>query len=145
MLSLTSQYALRALIHLALHTDDRPVPGRRLAEEAGIPAKYLSKVLGDLVRAGVLDSSPGKTGGYRLRRPAQETMLYDVLAPFEQFDRRRCPFGNQECSDEHPCLAHNRWKHVVGAQQAFLRETSVRDVAIPEKKKRRRSRKKKPS
>lgn len=136
MLTRTSEYALRALIYMAQHADACPIPGRQIAEHAGVPPKYLSKILGDLVRFGVLDSSPGKTGGFRLRRSARETTLFEVLAPFEQFERRRCPFGNKECSDEDPCLAHSRWAQVVDTQRRFLRETSVYEVAIRERRRR---------
>jgi len=142
MLTLSSQYALRALIYLALHEGEWPVPGRRIAEEAGIPAKYLLKILGDLVRSGVLESSPGKSGGFRLRRPADKTVLFDVLAPFEHFERRRCPFGNQECSDRKPCLAHDRWKKVIEAQQRFLQDATIYDVAVPLNGRRRPAKKK---
>lgn len=130
MLTLTSEYALRALIYLAQHPDSGSIPGRQIAEHARIPPKYLSKILGDLVRFGVLASSPGKTGGFRLRRAAQDTTLYEILSPFEQFDRRRCPFGNKECSDEEPCLAHSRWKQVVDTERRFLRETPISEVAF---------------
>jgi len=134
MLTLTGEYALRALIYLAQHSNACPIPGRRIAESAEIPVKYLSKILGDLVRFGVLDSSPGKTGGFRLRREAQNTTLYEILAPFEQFERRRCPFGNKECNDRDPCLAHSRWKHVVDTERRFLRETSIYEVAVHEQR-----------
>ncbi len=129
MLSRTSEYALRALIHLAEHQAEWPIAGSRIAAAAGVPAKYLSKILGDLVRAGVLESSPGKTGGFRLSRPAKKVSLLDVLSPFEPFDRRRCPFGNHECSDANPCRAHDGWKKVVETQQRFLLKTSVYDIA----------------
>jgi len=145
MLTLTSEYALRALIYLAQHADAWPIPGRQIAERAEIPPKYLSKILGDLVRFRVLDSSPGKTGGFRLRREAQVTMLYEVLAPFEQFDRRRCPFGNKACSDDDPCLAHRRWKQVVDTERRFLRETSIHEVAVRERRSRRNGSKRKGS
>ncbi len=58
MLSRTGEYALRALIHLAQRVDDWPLTGKLIAEEAGIASKYLSKVLGDLVRAYSLGMPP---------------------------------------------------------------------------------------
>ncbi len=129
MLSLTGQYALRALIFLAQHVDEWPIPGKRIAQETEIPAKYLSKVLGDLVRARILESSRGIGGGFRMKRTARQTLLIDVLAPFEQFDWPRCPFGNQECSEQNPCQAHDRWKKVIDMERGFLRMTSVFDVS----------------
>ncbi|HRX86458.1 MAG TPA: Rrf2 family transcriptional regulator [Phycisphaerae bacterium] len=131
MLTRTSHYALRALVFLTQHEDDWPVSGVRIAREADIPPKYLSKVLGDLVRSGVLESTPGRTGGFRLHRPAGETMLIDVLSPFEHFGQRECPFGNHLCGDDNPCGAHQAWKHVLTVQQDFLCNTSLRDVAFP--------------
>lgn len=133
MLTLTSEYALRALIYLTRHTGDGSVPGRRIAGQAGIPAKYLSKILGDLVRSGILESSPGKTGGFRMICNPKETTLFDILGRFEHFDRRHCPFGNKECSNKHPCLAHTKWKRVVDAEQSFLRKTTIFEVAISER------------
>lgn len=139
MLTKTAEYALRAVIHLAQHHDDWPIPGNQIAERAGIPAKYLSKVLGDLVRVGVLTSSRGKHGGFGMVRSPKKTRLIDILSPFEQFEIRRCPFGNSECSDKKPCLAHAQWKKVVATERDFFRRTSIYDVSIH----RRNTRKKK--
>ncbi len=130
VLSLTSEYVLRAMIYLAQHEQDCPVPGRTIALEACIPAKYLSNVLGALVRNGILESSPGRTGGFSMARSADRIKLFDLLAPFESFHIARCPFGNQACSDDHPCVAHSRWKKVKEAELAFLSDTSVKDVAF---------------
>ena len=125
----TGEYAIRAVIHLAKNPDEWPISGKRIAEEAGIPPKYLSKVLGDLVRAGVLMSTRGKSGGFRMMRTPRQTKLIDVLAPFEQFKQRRCPFGNQCCSDEYSCLAHTEWKKVIKVERDFLSKTTIYQVA----------------
>ncbi len=130
MLTLTGEYALRAMIYLAQHEEEWPITGKSIAAGAAIPAKYLSKVLGDLVRDGILASTPGKNGGFRMVHRADETRLFAVLAPFESFGKRRCPFGNRECGDDNPCLAHEGWKRVIETQQRFLQETSVLDVAM---------------
>jgi Rrf2 family protein len=131
MLSRTSEYALRALIYLTQHQDDWPITAQRIAQATGIPGKYLVKILGDLVRVGVLDATRGKHGGFRMTRPPKQTTLMEILAPFEVFHGRRCPFGNPICGDEDPCLAHNRWKQVIETEQRFLRRTSISDVAVP--------------
>jgi Rrf2 family iron-sulfur cluster assembly transcriptional regulator len=131
MLTLTGEYALRAMIYLAQHTDDWPISSNRIAEQAGVPAKYLSRILGDLVRAGVLDSLRGRGGGFQMIRSPVQVSLYDVLAPFEESKRpRRCPFGNALCNEADPCLAHHRWKKVQEARQRFLQTTSLYSVAV---------------
>jgi len=127
----SSEYALRAMIFLVQHKDRWPISGREIARGVNMPAKYLQKILGDLTRTGVLASSPGRTGGFQLRRPGNRIPLLDILTPFEPFESNRCPFGNTVCSDRNPCRAHIEWKKVVEAERRFLREMTVDDVAKP--------------
>lgn len=132
MVTLTSEYALRALIYLAQNADAWPVSGTRIASETGISRKYLSKILADLVRAGVLEASPGKGGGFRFSRSPKQIHLYEVVAPFEPVlsNRRPCPFSIEVCNDEQPCQGHERWKRVRDAYAEFLHGTSIYDVAV---------------
>lgn len=132
MLSQTSQYALRAMVFLVTHKHEWPVAAPRIASEIHIPARYLSAVLRDLVRAGVLEASPGPTGGFRLAKPASQIRLVDVLQPFDGSVQgiNGCPFGNETCSEVAPCAGHSRWKLVKEAYLRFLEETSVQDVSV---------------
>lgn len=149
MLTLTSEYALRAMIYLTQHHDrgeDRPVFGKKIARRIDVPAKYLSAILGDLVRAGLLSSTRGKNGGFHLSIPAKNVTLFSVLAPFERVGPTRCPFGNTVCSDSDPCVAHTGWKKVLEARLNFLSETTVaqvaaRELSAPAKQKARRPKK----
>lgn len=131
MLSITGEYALRAMVYLARNADACPIPGPRIAEAAGVPRKYLSAILADLVRAGLLEGSRGKTGGFQLTRCPQAVSLAEVVAPFEPINanRKSCPFGNRICSDVDPCSAHERWKEVNSAFTRFLEDTTLQDVA----------------
>lgn len=132
MLSVTGEYALRAMVFLARNTDSWPIPGPRIAEAAGVPRKYLSAILTDLVRTGVLEGTRGRAGGFQMTRPPQAVFLAEVVAPFEPINanRKSCPFGNRLCSDREPCSAHERWKEVNAALARFLEETSLQDVAV---------------
>lgn len=125
----SSEYALRALIFLAQNKDRWPIPGREISRATQVPSRYLQKILGDLTRTEILDSTPGRAGGFRLRRPAERIRLVAVIAPFERSQERRCPFGNTVCSDQNPCGAHEQWKQVVETERRFLREMTVGRVA----------------
>lgn len=127
----SSEYALRAMIYLVHHKDSWPIPAREIAKGADIPARYLQKILGDLTRTGLLEASPGRNGGFRLRQPENRIPLADVLAPFERFDAARCPFGNAVCNEGSPCRAHSEWKKVMEAERRFLSEMTIDDVAEP--------------
>src|SRR5215467_7413067 len=131
MVSITSQYALRALSHLARQSGEA-VLGRDLAESVEIPANYLSKVLLTLRNAGLVDTTRGAGGGYRLGRAADEIHLIDVVELFEEVSRTKptCFLGRtRPCSETKPCTAHSTWKGVQEAYLGFLVSTSLSTIA----------------
>ncbi len=130
MMSLTSEYALRAVVYIAQNESSWPVAGNAIASASGIPSKYLAKILGDLVRHGILDARRGRGGGFSLARHPKETPLWEVLEPFERFKRTMCPFENQTCSSLSPCTAHPRWEKVLHSYHGFLKETTIHAIAF---------------
>lgn len=129
MFSKTSEYALRAVTTIAELGQDRPVLAKEIASKSKIPTKYLSKVLRDLVHVGILTSTRGIGGGFRLKRRANTLRLIDVVRPFEDvLASRRCPLGNARCSDENPCAMHTRWKPVKRSIEKLLERTTVAEV-----------------
>ncbi len=132
MISKTEEYALRAVVFLAQHAREGPCIAQDIAVSTEIPANYLSKILHQLGRHGIVDSERGRYGGFRLARRPGELSLADVIEPFaSSTDRRRCLLGRRECSDETPCGAHERWKEVRAATMAFFAGTTVEDVIGP--------------
>ena len=129
MLSQTAEYALRAVLHLAQYGSERPVRVFEMAAELRIPRNYLSKILHQLARSGVLLSLRGKAGGFQLAVGADRLALSTVILPFDRIDeRRRCLLGRPQCSDRHACGAHTRWKEVADRVAEFFRETTVADL-----------------
>src|SRR5437660_1162349 len=66
------EWALHCATVLALLPADAALPASKLAEFHGVPAAYLAKSLQSLSRAGIVESVPGRNGGYRLGRPPAE-------------------------------------------------------------------------
>jgi Rrf2 family protein len=87
MLSSKSQYACLAMLQLAHdYASGEPVQAPRIAERHGIPATFLVQILHELKRAGLVASTRGAAGGYRLSRPPGEITLADVVDVFETAD-----------------------------------------------------------
>jgi Rrf2 family protein len=128
MLSGTAEYALRAVVYIAREANGRPVKSADLSEATGIPKNYLSKILMDLARAGVLRSTRGRNGGFSLASPPAELRLASVVSPFDAVDGRRCLMGRLECNSEDPCPVHHRWLAASNHIEAFFRETTLADV-----------------
>ncbi|MFY4717845.1 RrF2 family transcriptional regulator [Streptomyces sp. LaBMicrA B280] len=78
-ISARADYAVRAVLELAVRQGNGPVKAEEIAAEQGIPHKFLEGILGDLRRAGVVDSRRGGGGGYRLAREAAAITVADVI------------------------------------------------------------------
>jgi Rrf2 family iron-sulfur cluster assembly transcriptional regulator len=131
MLSKTAQYALRALVYLAGQDPQRSVLAREIASKTGVPLHYLSRILRDAVREGLLESARGVGGGFRLARPANRIKLFDALLPFDDIlNRSRCPFGQPRCHDDHPCGFHEYWKPIAQSYRRMLDQTTLGDVGL---------------
>ena len=128
VLSQTAEYALRAVLLLAARDDPEPARVNLLAARLAIPANYLSKTLSQLARAGVLTSTRGKRGGFRLARPAARIRLDEIVEPFEDVGRRHCLLGRSVCNDRTACAVHASWKDVAETMALFFRNTTVADI-----------------
>jgi Rrf2 family protein len=93
--SAKAEYAIKAVLDLAMHQRDDLVPIQDIAARQAIPQRYLEQVLLALKRSGLLTSKRGSSGGYHLTRPPEEITVGAVLravegdsAPFEGLGRR---------------------------------------------------------
>ena len=77
-------YALRALVDLALHQDASPVTVGSIARRQKIPPRYLEQLFNRLRRQGLVIAERGPRGGYRLSRPASEIAVHSIFQSLEQ-------------------------------------------------------------
>jgi Rrf2 family iron-sulfur cluster assembly transcriptional regulator len=131
MLSTTSRYALRAMLVLAAEPADRLVPGKEMSRLAQIPGNYLSKIMITIAGAGLVEATRGSNGGYRLRRPANQIHLIEVVGLFDrEIDPKSCFLGvKSECSDCDPCTAHMAWKSVKTELVHFFEATTLDKIS----------------
>ncbi len=136
MFSVTSQYALRALAQLARHREQQSMLGKDLAVLAEIPPNYLAKILLALKNAGLLGTARGSRGGYWLVRPPESIRLIEIVQLFDQIQTPQpCVIGERDqCSDENPCVAHERWRKIRKDYMEFLEGTTIADLANAAKK-----------
>ncbi|MFN8619515.1 MAG: Rrf2 family transcriptional regulator [Chloroflexota bacterium] len=123
-------YAIRAAIALARIDGDSVTSASRIAAAMGIPPRFLPQVMGDLVRAGIVEGVVGRGGGYRLARDPGRISLLEVIKAAEGDTRRRtCVLRGVECGvQSSTCDVHGVF---AAAQTALLMEldgTSIADV-----------------
>jgi Rrf2 family protein len=79
MLSQKTRYAIRAMQHLADKHGQGPIPLTDIAETQNIPAKFLTVILSELSRFGIVASQRGKDGGYWLGVPPIDITYGDLI------------------------------------------------------------------
>lgn len=129
MLTSTTEYALRAATFLASHAGES-ASGERIAAATKVPAGYISKVMRDLVVAGLVGSQRGPNGGFTLARPPELISVLEVVnavAPLQRI--RSCPLGNP--AHLALCPMHRRLDDAVAAIEATFGATSLAQLMAP--------------
>jgi Rrf2 family protein len=122
-----ADYAIRAVLALARTPLSERRSVRQVADDQMIPASFLPLVMGDLVRAGLVEGTVGRSGGYRLAKPATMITLLDVVEAVEGDSRRRvCVLRGGPCALGGVCDVHSIF---VSAQDDVLRRLGTTSVA----------------
>lgn len=112
------QYALKALVDLALHQSTGPVTVRAIAKRQGLPAPSLEQLFNRLRRQGLVDAERGPRGGFRLTRAPDQITVREIFELFETADRKS-PAGP----------AQSIWQQVEKAVQTTLEATTLQALA----------------
>jgi Rrf2 family protein len=130
LISLASEYSLRAIMCLATRRNEPTAAGaalttQQIAERARIPAGYLAKVLQVLGRAGLVTSQRGLNGGFVLKGDPATISLLSIVAAVEPSRRiSGCPLGLAEHRDR-LCPLHRRLDDAAAGVEEILRTTTV--------------------
>lgn len=132
-MSTRGDYACRALLSLALHTDETgPTSVRDIAERTGLPQPYLEQILLALKGAGLVRSKRGVGGGYVLSRPADEIRLSEVVSavdgPISLGDFGE-PHQDGACEHEGQCVLTAVWNEASEFMRQHLSRYSLADIA----------------
>ena len=137
-LTTKGRYAVTAMLDLALHYEDGPITLADISQRQCISLSYLEQLFAKLRRQGLVESTRGPGGGYRLSRSPLEIPVADViLAVDEKVETTRCG-GLANCQDDEQCLTHELWAELSQQIHQFLcgislgnliERQGVRDVA----------------
>lgn len=131
MLSQTVEYALRAATYLAADAQtSRTVD--QIAKATKVPVAYLSKVMQQLVREGVVVSRRGIGGGFRLSRSPKKLSILEIVQAVEPIQRiTTCPLG-LAAHGKRLCPLHKRLDTAAAdMEKAFAATTLAEILAEP--------------
>jgi Rrf2 family iron-sulfur cluster assembly transcriptional regulator len=136
-ISTRARYAVMAMVELACREYDAASPGRvtlaQIAASQQLSLSYLEQLFGRLRRAGLVLSTRGPGGGYRLGRPAARLTVADIVDAVEEPIRATRCTGDGGClrtADGQPaqCRTHVLWSELGQQIRLFLAGITLEDV-----------------
>jgi Rrf2 family protein len=129
----TSQYAVRILSYITNQKNETLLSAKELSEKLAIPYKFLTKIMGELVRTGLIKSIRGREGGYELNKAASEITISDILDIFnDSLHEERCILGIGYCDCSNKCVLHDQWIEPKNLIQKMFKETTLDKLANKE-------------
>jgi Rrf2 family transcriptional regulator, cysteine metabolism repressor len=137
LFSTKAEYGVRLLVELGRRGDRDPVALASVAEAETLPLSYLEHLVAKLRDAGLVSSTRGAHGGYRLARPAEEIQMLEVVealegpvAPMECFhtDREGRVLCSHESDGDRACATKMLWTRVQGGVTRALAGTTLADL-----------------
>lgn len=127
-LTTKGRYAVTAMLDLALHETQGPINLADIARRQEISLAYLEQLFSKLKKNGLVESVRGPGGGYRLKRPALDITVADVIdAVDEPVDTTRCG-GQRNCQGDLRCLTHDLWSELNDRISAFLNGVTLGEL-----------------
>jgi len=132
MFSRTCQYALQAVLYIALHTRNnggRMIGLKEISASQDIPLHFLSKILQILVKNKILTSTKGPSGGFALNISSDNLTLLEIVQVIDGLDIfDRCGIGMKICSDKAPCPIHQDYKIVKNKIRSLLEKKTLSEL-----------------
>ncbi len=127
MFSKTCEYAIRAMIFIAQKSKDGNKVGvKEIAKGIDSPEYFIAKILQDLSKRGLLQSSKGPNGGFYLDHKTSQCTLADIVREVDG-DKifTGCGLGLKQCSETHPCPIHHEFKTLRKNMQLMLENAKL--------------------
>jgi Rrf2 family protein len=136
MFSKSFGYALRGILVIVfLQNENRRIQVDEIASRLKVPRFFMSKVLKNLAKHGLVDSSKGPNGGFIVNEQTIKTPIISILAITDgdsQF--RNCALRLQECNLQNPCPLHSKMTLIRDDLRNLLVSTTVGDLVKGEGK-----------
>ena len=135
MFSKSFGYAVRGVLYVAIMQDTKHfVQAEEISSKLAVPRHFVSKILKKLVKAGLLTSSKGKSGGFTINNETKSLpllKLFEITEGLTSFEH--CALRLQQCDSIHPCPIHNQMAGIRDKIKDLLSSTTISDLLKEDK------------
>lgn len=134
-LSKSFGYALRGILYVALMQDEkRKVQIDEIAEKLSVPRHFLGKIMQQVVKAGLLQSTKGPYGGFSLVENTMQTPMIELVKITDDMDQFKiCTLKLKYCNGENPCPLHNEMEQIREKFLTLFQTTTLGDLLTDNK------------
>lgn len=129
-ISTASRYGVRAMFDLAYHGNGQPIQLKDICERQKLSQRYLEQIFNKLLKAGLVKSKRGPTGGYTLSREASEISVLDIInaaqgpiVPVACLNEKK-----RNCEIFPVCVTWHLWKETQNRLVDYLDSVSLADL-----------------
>ena len=133
MFSKACEYGIRATIFIAAESlKNNRVGQKEIAEEIDSPVAFTAKILQKLVHRNIVSSAKGVGGGFSIdKNRLKEIRLVEIVEAIDGDSIfRGCGLGLSDCSEDHPCPVHDKFKSIRGELTVMLEDTTLEELAL---------------
>nr|AWJ66193.1 Rrf2 family transcriptional regulator [uncultured bacterium] len=132
MLSNSSKYALKAVLYLAVNSNEnKKILAKDLSEPINVPKAYISKLLQELSRHNMVSSMRGPGGGFYLTADNRSIHLMEIINVIDGENRlTSCMLSLGKCNENNPCPLHKLLGDTKTNFVKNLEETTVQDLVL---------------
>ena len=129
-LSKSFGYALRGILYIALmQEENRKVQIEEIAIKLSVPRHFLGKIMQQLVKAGLLQSTKGPHGGFYLAGHTLISPLITLVKITDGMDQFKvCALNLKNCNGNNPCPLHEEMESVRGKFMEVFNNTTIGDL-----------------
>ena len=126
-LSVKDQYAIKAMINLAINFNSKPVTITELSDSQTISISYLEQLFSMLRKSGLVQGVRGPGGGYRLGKAPDQISIVDIILAIEESSNTSSK-GYSNCEKDEVNIANSLWNGFSEQLSTYLESISLADI-----------------
>ena len=123
------ELGIQAVLYLSSKPKDILFNASDISKHLKVPKEFVSKVLQNLKKSGIVGSKKGKFGGFFLESDPSQVRLIDIVIAIDGLEIfHKCVLGFSGCSLEKPCPVHDKWGVLRDQTYKMLSEQTLEDL-----------------
>lgn len=133
MFSKACEYGIRATVYIAVQSlKERRVNLKEIAKAIESPEAFTAKILQQLVKSNIIDSTKGPSGGFEINKTQFKQIKLSQIVSAIDGDSiyTGCGLGLKECDENKPCPVHDKFKNIRDELRQMLETTSIEELSL---------------